>query len=146
MIHEFRGAYNFLSNFYSTPVLFRGVVYVSSEHAYMSAKSDDPQWKEYCVNPNVSASDVKENSKHIRYVDNWHTLKFQIMEECLRSKFENPILREKLLATGNQNIQEGNYWNDRIWGVDLSVTPNIGENHLGRLLMKIRDEIKAKNV
>jgi ribA/ribD-fused uncharacterized protein len=144
MIKEFRGENWFLSNFFITPVTFRGIVYPSSENAYMSAKSDDPQWKAYCANPNITPADAKENAKYIRLVNDWHILKFIVMEECLRSKFENPTLREKLLATGTQNIQEGNWWGDRIWGVDLKENPNIGENHLGRLLMKIRDELKAK--
>lgn len=142
MITTFRGEYGFLSNFYVTPVILKGVTYTSSEHAYMSAKSDEPQWKAYCINPNISASDVKANSKHIRYVDNWHKMKISVMKECLESKFENPFLRAKLLATGDQNIQEGNFHKDRFWGVDLSVTPNIGENHLGRLLMELRKEIR----
>jgi ribA/ribD-fused uncharacterized protein len=141
MITEFRGQFNFLSNFFITPVMFRGVTYRSSEHAYMSAKSNDPQWKAYCINPGVSASDVKQNSQFIRYVDDWPKIKLAVMRECLESKFENPELRKLLIATGNQNIQEGNWWNDRFWGVDLNVTPNIGENHLGRLLMNLRDEI-----
>lgn len=145
MITTFRGEYGFLSNFYVTPVTFRGILYASSEHAYMSAKSDDPQWKAYCINPNISASDVKANSKYIRYVDNWHLKKIPVMKECLESKFENLTLRAKLLATGDQNIQEGNYHKDIFWGIDLNVNPNIGENHLGRLLMELRKEIREQD-
>lgn len=142
MVTTFRGEYHFLSNFYLTQVFFRGVWYRSSEHAYMSAKSDDPQWKVYCANQNVTPADVKENCKYIKLIDNWHVIKLSVMEECLRSKFSDTIMREKLLGTGSQNLQEGNWWGDRFWGVDLTVNPNIGENHLGRLLMKIRDELK----
>ena len=145
MIREFRDDYYFLSNFFITPVTFRGIVYPSSENAYMSAKSDDPQWKAYCSNPNITPADAKENAKYIRLVNDWYISKFVVMEECLRSKFENSTLREKLLATGTQNIQEGNWWGDRTWGIDLKENPNIGENHLGRLLMKIRDELKNLN-
>lgn len=28
----------------------------------------------------------------------------------------------------------------KYWGVDIKQNPNIGENHLGRLIMKIRGE------
>jgi ribA/ribD-fused uncharacterized protein len=110
----------------------------------MSAKCDDPIWKSYCCNANVSPTDVKRESKHVKLVNHWNVKKFGVMEEVLRAKFANPNLKELLLATGNENIQEGNIWNDKCWGVDLKETPNVGENHLGRLLMKIRDELKTK--
>lgn len=144
MVHEFRGKYYFLSNFYLTPVMYKELWYPSSEHAYMSAKCADPVWKSYCCNPNVSPSDVKRESAHVKLIDNWNIVKFNVMEEVLRAKFENHELKELLLATGNENLQEGNYWDDKCWGVDLKVSPNVGENHLGRLLMKIRDELKNK--
>lgn len=145
MVKEFRGDNYFLSNFFITPVTYMGVLYTSSEHAYMSAKSDDPEWKKYCANPNISPADAKENSKYIRYVNDWNKIKVSVMRECLECKFEEPTLREKLLSTGDQNLQEGNWWNDRFWGVDLNVNPNFGENMLGRLLMELRKEIREHN-
>jgi ribA/ribD-fused uncharacterized protein len=144
MVQAFRGDYNYLSNFWLVDVEYNGVVYPSVEHAYMSAKSDDPQWKSYCANRNISPSDVKKNSTHVRLVNNWNRLKLVVMEECLRSKFNKEPYRSKLLTTDNENIQEGNVWNDVFWGVDLTVNPNKGENHLGRLIMKIREELQIK--
>lgn len=144
MVHEFRGKYHFLSNFYVTPVMYKDTLYPSSEHAYMSAKSTDPVWKSYCSNNNISPGNVKRESKHIKLVDNWDRIKLIVMEDVLRSKFENVHMKKLLLETGNQNLQEGNYWNDKFWGVDLKESPNMGENNLGRLLMKIRDELKNK--
>ena len=44
--------------------------------------------------------------------------------------------REKLLDTGNAELQEGNNWGDRYWGVDLKT--GYGENRLGRIIMKVR--------
>lgn len=147
MINSFRGENNFLSNFYSVEIEHEGAVYASVEHAYMSAKSDDPFWKAYCVNRNIFAADVKRESKFVTLIDDWSNKKLLVMEELLRKKFEQEPFRSKLIATGNQNIQEGNTWSDREWGVDLTVNPNIGENHLGRLLMKIRDEyVKNESV
>lgn len=62
------------------------------------------------------------------------------MEACLRSKFNNPEMRARLLATGDADIYEGNKWNDHFWGVDL--LSGYGQNKLGKLLMKIRAEIR----
>lgn len=150
MIAHFKSIeHRFLSNFYVIDVEFRGVVYPSSEHAYMSAKSDETveidgskyPWKYFCANPKVTPSKVKGESRFVTLVENWDQIKVQVMYECLVSKFSKEPLRSRLLETGLQNIQEGNWHGDRFWGVDLRENPNIGENNLGRLLMLIRDEL-----
>jgi predicted NAD-dependent protein-ADP-ribosyltransferase YbiA (DUF1768 family) len=58
------------------------------------------------------------------------------MEEILRMKFADERLRDKLTSTAPVELVEGNWWGDTFWGV----CKGVGENHLGRLLMKIRDE------
>ena len=61
------------------------------------------------------------------------------MEEIVRAKFgQNPVLADKLLATGDTLLIEGNTWGDKFWGVDTRVGQ--GENHLGKILMKVRAE------
>jgi ribA/ribD-fused uncharacterized protein len=74
------------------------------------------------------------------------------MEQILRSKFErNPELKKKLLETGDKILVEGNTCKDTFWGVDLNSpdeeSPWLykGENHLGRLLMKLREEFKKES-
>ena len=47
-------------------------------------------------------------------------------------------LAEKLLATGDEELVEGNDWNDRIWGK----VNGQGENRLGIILMKVREELR----
>lgn len=65
------------------------------------------------------------------------------MEELLRLKVEqNPYVKRKLLQTKDYVIVEDSpkdsYWG---WGFERN-----GENHLGKIWMKIRDELKGKNV
>lgn len=67
----------------------------------------------------------------------WEDIKLQIMEDLLVQKFAYPELKEKLLQTGDQLLVEGNYWGDTFWGVD---NKKGGLNHLGKLLMKIREQ------
>ena len=45
-IFGFFDEYRFLSNFQVCPVEYKGIVYGSSEAAYMSCKTDDPELKE----------------------------------------------------------------------------------------------------
>jgi ribA/ribD-fused uncharacterized protein len=76
--------------------------------------------------------------------DDWEQDKMNVMEAALRKKFAIPELREKLLATGDAWLEEGNYWHDNFWGVChcLKCQDEMGWNHLGKILMKIRDEIR----
>lgn len=59
------------------------------------------------------------------------------MRQLVRQKFSKEPLQSRLLATGNAVLEEGNTWNDKFWGKFCGE----GENHLGRILMEIRDEI-----
>ena len=60
------------------------------------------------------------------------------MYRILRAKFLKEPQRSLLLKTGNSHLEETNYWHDTFWGVYNGK----GENHLGRLLMIVRDELK----
>lgn len=136
-ITSFRGKYCFLSNFYPTPVSYSGVIYPSAENAFQAAKCANPkdrrQFKFY------SPSEAKRNGRRVRLRPNWNAMRLPIMKMIVKDKFaHNPELADKLRATGDAELIEENDWNDRFWGV----CNGIGENHLGKILMKIRDEIK----
>ena len=67
----------------------------------------------------------------------WEQVKTGIMEEIVRAKFtQHPELAALLLATGDTVLVEGNHWGDTCWGVDTRT--GRGENHLGKILMKVR--------
>lgn len=66
------------------------------------------------------------------------------MEELLRIKFRNQELRAKLIATGDTPLAEGNLHHDRFFGIcHCKEHGGVGENWLGKLLMKIRGELQA---
>jgi predicted NAD-dependent protein-ADP-ribosyltransferase YbiA (DUF1768 family) len=46
-----------------------------------------------------------------------------------------------LLATDDEELVEGNWWNDTFWGV----CRGDGENNLGKIIMKVRDELRQQN-
>ena len=49
------------------------------------------------------------------------------MYEIVLAKFtQNPDLKKKLLATGDEHLEEGNTWGDTIWGT----VDGVGENRL----------------
>lgn len=141
MIREFKNEFRWLSNFYPVKIILDGVQFQSIEHAYMSQKSDDIKWKNFCSNYNSKAGDVKKQSRTIKLKSNWDEIKLEVMKECIRQKFSQEPFRTKLLKTGNEHIQEGNMWNDKFWGVCLKT--NKGENNLGKLIMDIRTSLKS---
>jgi predicted NAD-dependent protein-ADP-ribosyltransferase YbiA (DUF1768 family) len=62
------------------------------------------------------------------------------MDLLLQQKFAIPEIRERLLSTGDEDIIEVNTWGDVFWGV----CGNRGENYLGKLLMRIRSNIRSE--
>ena len=133
MISRFRGNYDFLSNFYEHPVTVNGITYRNSEAAFQAQKCP-ARAKEFT---GLSGSEAKKLGRKVNIRPNWDLGRLGVMEEVLRAKFSDEELKQKLIATGDQELVEGNCWGDRYWGVDKT-----GENNLGKLLMKIRDEIK----
>jgi predicted NAD-dependent protein-ADP-ribosyltransferase YbiA (DUF1768 family) len=65
----------------------------------------------------------------------WNEKKLEFMNWGVREKFKNEELRELLISTGDMTLIEGNAWKDFFWGV----CNGKGENHLGKILMKVRD-------
>lgn len=142
MINYFRGEYGWLSNMTEVPIDYAGNLFRSVENAYIWAKSPNKYWLEFCLNnpPDI----CKKKSKEIDVRKDWEEVKLGIMYELLKLKFNQEPFKTKLLNTGNQNIIEGNYWNDKFWGMCLKSNPNEGENWLGRLIMNIRQKLKYK--
>lgn len=137
-IEQFKGEYRFLSNFYPVEILL-DLIYPSVEAAYMSAKNDSPEWKAFCADTNNTPGQIKRASRGIILVDGWESCKLLVVEECLRQKFKKPYFKGRLLKTYPNEIVEGNNWGDTFWGVSLKTGE--GENNLGKLLMKIRQEL-----
>ena len=70
----------------------------------------------------------------------WDDKRLLVMYEINKLKYKIPELRKLLLDTGNDLLIEGNWWNDKFWGVCLKT--NKGDNFLGEILMSIRKEIQ----
>lgn len=139
MINRFEGIYRFLSNFYGAHVEFEGMIFPSVEHAYVAAKTLDQKQRVHIVHIGT-AREVKAYGRKLKLRPDWEQVKLQIMEDLVRQKFtKDGNLRQALIDTGNRELIEGNWWGDKFWGVDMKT--NQGENHLGKLLMKIRSEL-----
>ena len=66
-----------------------------------------------------------------------------LMRAIVQAKFaQNPHLMKMLSDTGDRILINGNGKRETFWGIDLYSWE--GENHLGRILMEIRDQEKEK--
>jgi ribA/ribD-fused uncharacterized protein len=137
-IAEFQGEYRFLSNFWPAEVEFEGHQYPSAEHAYQAAKFTDHSMRQKVAEAKTPAQAKSVAHSATTQRANWDEAKFDVMEKVVRDKFtRNAELRQKLIDTGDAELIEGNTWGDRIWGV----CDGTGENHLGKILMKVRAEL-----
>lgn len=135
MIGNFSGGYRWLSNFYPVVVLLDGESYVTVEHAYQAAKSLDED-ERTLIRRMSTPGGAKRVGKILTIRSDWQQLRLSIMNSLLLQKFSHPRLKTSLRETAPHELVEGNTWGDTFWGV----CDGAGENHLGRLLMEIRDK------
>ena len=115
-------------------------MFLSVENEYQASKCDDKRWIEFCqtFNPGI----VKSAAKELEYdKPDWEKRKLKIMEICLSQKFTQEPFNSMLKLTGDEELQEGNNWGDEFWGVNLKTGK--GQNHLGKLIMLIRDRLNG---
>lgn len=141
IINRFHGENGFLSNFYLCPIEYDGIIWPSVEHAYQAAKCADlyDRWKF----KTMSAGQAKRMGRKIEIRPDWEHIKRDIMYNLVWLKFnQNPDMAKMLLDTGDALLEEGNTWGDKYWGT----VDGIGQNHLGMILMHIREELRSKYV
>lgn len=139
-INEFSGEYRFLSNFWEAPVTYGGVTYGSNEAAFQAQKCIEAEKR--LAFTELTPSKAKSLGRRVLLRSDWEDVKIGLMEEIVRAKFtQTPDLGEKLLQTGYRQLVEGNTWNDTFWGVSLKSLK--GQNHLGKILMQIREELRS---
>lgn len=142
-ILRFHGQYEFLNNFYPAKLLFDGILYYNSEAAYQAHKSEKHEDRKQFATMEPDAAKKLGNKLPIR--PDWEDVKLELMEKIVWEKFtQHPELAQKLLATGDAYLAEGNYWHDLYWGID-DVTGE-GANHLGQLLMALREKFRQEGI
>lgn len=142
-IRGFFGDYRWLSNFHECPVVFDGIMYQSSEAAYMAAKTLDKNIRREIIA--LPPKEARKLGRSIVLRPNWEEIKLDVMFLVVFDKFSrNPELKQKLINTEKTYLEEANAWGDRFWGVSYKgfdgklMLTGIGENNLGKILMRIR--------
>ena len=147
-IDSFRGQFEFLSNFYNAYVDYDGIRYENNEAAFQAQKVAPKKGEKVFIDPrlrfsHLNPSEAKKLGRRVPLRKDWEEVKLSVMEGIVQAKFEqNEDLKERLLATGDTYLEEGNTWGDKIWGT----VHGEGENNLGKILMKVRDRLREKDL
>ncbi len=141
----FTGDRYFLSNFWDVKhtvnVAGGPCVFYSTECSFQASKVENPTEARCFVN--LTPRQGKIRGKQVKLREGWDDIRDEIMYQVNMAKYtQNPVLAEKLLATGDDELVEYNTWNDKYWGVCRGE----GENKLGKVLMRIRQEFKDKYI
>ena len=139
-ITSFSGEHEFLSNFCSSPITVDGIEFPTVEHAFQAAKTFDLTEK-HQVAMQTTPGKAKRLGRKVTLRPHWNEIRAEVMEALVHQKFfEHPDLAAKLLATGDDELVEGNTWNDTFYGVCRGK----GQNRLGQILMKVRDGLEMR--
>jgi len=111
------------------------------ENYYQAQKFNDPELRKSirkAEKPPIAKGLADKNKAAIR--PDWDAVKDDVMYRAVRRKFEqHPELKAMLLATGDEELIEAAP-TDTYWGVGRDGT---GLNKLGKIIARIRDELRA---
>ena len=145
MISDFDKEWAFLSNFYWSEIEFEGITYLTNEHFFQAMKTLDIDERRAIANC-LTPGQAKRMGRRVALRPDWEDVKESVMLEGLYLKFADEQLADWLLETGDEELVEGTTWHDNEWGnCSCPKCAHIeGKNKLGKLLMKVRSEIRKE--
>lgn len=144
MINCFDKEYAFLSNFFDSEIVDEdGICYPTVEHYFQAMKTLDKAVR-FDIAISSTPGQAKRKGRRVSLRPDWERIKEQVMYEAIVQKFADEELREKLLATGDEYLEEGTTWHDNEWGnCSCERCAKIpGKNKLGKILMQVREEMR----
>jgi hypothetical protein len=134
--------YGWLSNFAHSPIRLNGHTWRTVEHYYQAQKFADTEYEEAIRQAKTPAkAKGMGRSRKYRLRRDWEGVKDGIMREAVLAKFtQHADLRALLLGTGDAVLVENSPIDD-YWGCGAH---GGGKNMLGRILMSVRDELRAQ--
>lgn len=139
-ITDFHGEHYWLDNMFLSPIRWDSTLtFEAVEYGFVYFKVPRTLREDVLRCP--TPYDAKAFGRSVPMRPDWDEIKFGIMYELVKKKFDqNDDLVDKLFDTNLRMLIEGNTWDDNIWGdcvcSDCRDIP--GENWLGKILMSIR--------
>ncbi|MBR8833292.1 MAG: NADAR family protein [Stigonema ocellatum SAG 48.90 = DSM 106950] len=136
--------YGCFSNFSVHGIKVQNVYWSTVEHYYQAQKFVGT--KDAVIIPLIHAAETPEIAAALgrdckrQLRPDWEVVKITVMGEAVLKKFlTHADIREVLLSTGDQWLVE-NSPTDYFWGCGEDKT---GQNHLGKILMSVREQIRS---
>jgi ribA/ribD-fused uncharacterized protein len=133
--------YSEFSNFAPFGIDLESAWWPTVENYYQAQKFIDAALRKMirkAEKPPIAKSIADKHKDAIRA--DWDQIKDEVMYRAVRRKFElHPELKALLLATGDEELIEAAP-TDTYWGVGRDGT---GQNKLGRIIERIRDELRT---
>jgi ribA/ribD-fused uncharacterized protein len=151
MIHLFMGEYRWLSNFYEIPILYKGKLFPTSEHAYQWAKCDDSFGGKHAaevIRKAETPGAARKYGQTCPMRSDWDSVKDQVMMDVLCVKYSIPEMKDRLLNTGYKYLVECTFWHDNHFGVCIKpgckcqVMQVPAKNMLGKISMELRHALQ----
>lgn len=140
VINDFRGENDFLSSSYPCILIMDNEAYPTLEHAFQASKTNDLTARLNIRNA-TTAREAKKLGRTVTLIQDWDQKRLDVMASLIKQKFtEHVDLKFRLLLTGNKDLIQGNTRKDTFWGQDQN---GVGENHLGKILMNLRTQLRT---
>jgi hypothetical protein len=137
LIHDFRRAHAFLSNFYIYPFIYLTTEYPTAEHAWQAAQCADFVEKLSIVSAKTPLIAQRLGAK-TRKKPQWEHEALETMQQIIEAKFQpGTSISQKLINTDDAIIAFHNRHRDRY----LGIWQGKGANYLGRFLMIRRRQL-----
>lgn len=131
---RFRNEFYFMSNMFPVEIKIGEYTFSCAESAFQAAKCIKPEDKKRFEG--LNGFEAKKLGRKVALRPDWNDVRIPLMKRILKIKFSHPDLAEKLMAVKGDIIEE-NTWHDTFWGV----CEGRGENHLGKILMSMREKL-----
>jgi N-glycosidase YbiA len=134
----------YFSGYSAHAIEYKGVVYPTLEHAYHCLRYTDPHIRKEILEARSpeKAWEVSQKYKSMQLRD-FSERKLEVMEKLMRAKLaQHESIQKALRASGDMDIVKhittgppaDGYWDDG--------TDGKGENHIGRIWMELRSELR----
>lgn len=140
-IKGFTKDYHFLSNYYNHTIKFDGLFYRNNIACFIAQMFEPNDTKKLfskmLPGQAIRMAEMMRNPRE----KEWNDIKEDLMYKICYAKFSYATkLRDQLIDTGDAELINETKWDNKFWGT----TNGIGENKLGKILMRIREELKEK--
>ena len=133
---------NWFSNMTPCTIVYNGVTFASTEHAYQYAKYVDPEKRLKILQAPHGVVAKRLAKKWPVETQNWDQICVQVMWDINVLKWSQPGFKAQLL-NGPASILELNNWMDFKWGIPITPEGKVyeGQDLLGRVLTSIRKQM-----